>query len=434
MCFLLDDNLELAKVASKREEWYELIKQKNAFICDEKKEVDTSLLAKNDSIERLTKENDLYQQRLKESEEKTGTLQFENDELSIKLEKYERLLKEHESALGDSENFVQQLNEQIADLKNASEKENIGKEVDPEKCVEIKTELVKAEDKVKEYGEKIIRLEKQMHCYESMAVSKTPKSMKSMTTPVLRRNRTPTSPYSPSSKSKVNPQQVIKKLEKLLDETSKTLEKKSATVVTKTNKIQQLEVQIKEYEKKTNMKELLSQKNDLQENICTLKKQIRELSHENEKLKFNFENEEENCASLQHELNIWTKKVEMCEAKLTTVLTDLSTEENKKVELVKSHERILKQLNQKVAELTESATNMQEKIELLKSEKQSLQHTNEDLSNQQHELKEKMTNVEKLLASSTKELETLQKDCNEKHELIQVSFSMGLNFNNPVML
>ena len=90
-----------------------------------------------------------------------------------------------------------------------------------------------------------------------------------------RHNTTPGrggSPYSPASK--VSHQHTIKKLTKLLEDSSKALEKKTALVVTKNNRVTHLEAQVNALEKKQGIKELTAVKSDLQADVTRLETEV----------------------------------------------------------------------------------------------------------------------------------------------------------------
>jgi len=385
-------------MAEQVKEWHTLQQEKNKMLQSNSAEYQSKITDLTEEVQKLEKSIGDKSQVLKETDEQLKTVQFENDELSIKLEKYEGAMKEHQVVLTDNECFIEQLNQEVGRLKEQLKRyedeekikvvENV-KEIPKDESVKLKEDLTKAEGKVQEYGEKIERLEKQMHCYESMQertpVARTPAAkikLQSLSrtpdfnappspfkqTPIKKLNNTPkASPYSPA---KVSHQQTIKKLERLLDETAKALEKKTAMVVTKTNRVQHLESQVTSLEKKTAVKELRAEKTGLENKVSELEEEVVELMKKKEEFKFKLANEEENSASVREELERVTTKCDELEGKLNTVIAEKEFSE-KRHENDMQHNQVL--LNQafekgelsarKISELGEQVNKTSEVIE-----------------------------------------------------------------------
>lgn len=383
MYFFLDEISEKTKIVEQNQEYVSLQQERGKLMQESSQETNSKLKELEKTVATLTKKLEEKSSMYNEADESMKTVQFENDEMTIKLEKYEKAMKDHQTALDENEIFIEQLNKEVATLnaklKKYEDLEQKGvmavKEQPKDESVKLKEDLIKAETKVQKYGEKIERLEKQMHCYEAMqqpptttekmtpanklkiqAGIRTPDS-KMMTpsgataspfkqTPLKKVQNTPNkgSPYSPASK--VSHQQTIKKLTKLLEETSKALEKKTALVVTKNNRVSHLEAQVNALEKKQGIKELTIEKSGLQEKVACLETEISEMTIANKKLEFSLANEEENTASLSDEIESLKVKCEELNEQIAQLVTQNESSEKRHETEMRHHCLLLFKANE----------------------------------------------------------------------------------------
>ena len=121
------------------------------------------------------------------------------------------------------------------------------------------------------------------------------------------------SPYSPGWKTL---QQTVKQLEKLLEESKKEVDKKASVLVTRNNRINQLEAQVNNLEKKNNIKKIVEEKSCLEEQITSLTQQVNvardTLNEKNDLL-----------CTMKKELQVWTDKSESYQSKLKKADSDL---------------------------------------------------------------------------------------------------------------
>ncbi|XP_066925185.1 kinesin-like protein KIF20B isoform X2 [Clytia hemisphaerica] len=438
-----EDNLEVVKMAEKANEWHTLQKEKNETLKKTNTEQQSRIEELENEVKSLEKRLQEKSEMYEEADENLKTVQFENDEISIKLETYKTAMQEHQTALNDNETFIEQLNKEVAELNDklksfensesvaaAAEDEKIVVKEEPKnESVKLKEDLVKAELKVQEYGDKITRLEKQMHCYESAqekptpvksavmklnpSVSKTPDHKMPASpfkqTPVSKIANTPNkgSPYSPASK--VSHQQTIKKLNKLLEETSKALEKKTALVVTKNNRVTQLEAQVSSLEKKTAIKDLKAEKSGLESQVSKLEQENVELSDVKNKLESKLSSEEENTASLNEEIDSLESKIEQLQSDLNQAVKEKEIAGRRHEDEMRHHCVLLNQANEssesssrRIDELGEQVNKADTLIGELRTslEKQQTQLQTEqqkwrsELSQKTLELKEAQTKME----------------------------------------
>ena len=420
MHFISEDHKELIKVASQHEEWYELIKQKNAFITEEKDEIQKKYMEIQTKIEHVLKELENMTRNFQESKEVLQTVQFENEENILKLEKYEFIIREHQAALTDNECFIKELNDQVYDLQKkitsyeeAENKENTNVEVEDFNS-KTKEDLHRAELRVKEYGLKIERLEKQLSCYEntfnSMKAERTLEKYEEKMTPnklVLKSAHTSkkfdsfstNSPLSPITKNKH--QEIIQNLEKRLAEATKALEKKTANLVQKTNKIQQLE--------KETSKELIIELEKLKCDKIELQKQLDELRTKYSEVLISNEELKKNCLVFQSNISNMSEDLIASELKLNTTLEELFVERTKyakSVEDCQSTETELLNVKKELCLIQDKLKDYEMII---------IEHKEKSLM-----LNEKLSDVESLLQSKEKEILKLQDLNEEANILVQV--------------
>lgn len=432
------ENAELVKLASRGEEWFNLAKEKNETLSKENVENATKLKEGDALLTKLKSESEELCTKLKVSEDNCKTIQFENDELSIKLEKYEALYKEHQVVLNENESIIEQLNVQVKSLKEQLSLPNICKEETDVVCkeepvnevVQLKENVETAEGKVKEYSEKVIRLEKQLQCYEAAAELKHPvenksvDALKQFTTPIKKHNSPARSPFSPATK--LNQTNTIKKLEKLLDETSKALEKKTNLVVTKVNRIQQLETKICAYEKKTGMNELIAERDLLKQKVNDVQDECSKYKTVISELQFQLENQKENGFALEDELTTWMKKEEQSQATLNELKNELKIQTEMFDNKIKQQQSLLEEKQNQLTQLKreesdvrgevrsyeDKLSSMENDLNIVKNKLNTLQQNNKELT---ENLQIKNTDLE----NCKNEVNELKMKCDDKESIIE---------------
>ena len=445
---ILAENDELTQTLDQQKDWLQIAKEKIEILQNDLSDASSTYRNQEMELSQCREELKKATEMLHDTKEEYVCLQFEKEEADAKLEKYSKGLKEHQSVLADNENLIEQLNSQVAALKSAlvgqeqtTVKEEFAK-VDKKEEIQLHTELEAAEMKLKEYSQKISCLENRMKASEGLATKDVPPE-----SPVIRNKRgivtaspgvtgclTPDksilgmkqtasakkqydSPYSPSAKS--NQQQTIRNLQRLLDDTTKTLEKKNAMVVSKTNHIQNLESQIKTLESKTLVNELKRSNTDLSNQLVKLNNEI-------DRLKFDLDNQEENIGSLQEQIEQKSDELKNSQTRLDITLQELKSKEDglgivsksKESEIAalrESHQNEVSQLAEMVASLKE-----QHRCELLKVQTTYHSEINEvegkyfDLQQTCDKLKIDIIDLEQCSNESKAQVEALRNDLEKK--------------------
>ena len=458
---------EKTKILEHKQEWAILQQERGKVIQVSSEETQSTLKALKETIASLTNKLEEKSTMLIDTDESLKTIQFENDEMSIKLEKYENAMKDHQTVLEENETFIEQLNQEVATLNEKLktyeeesaehkkktqkvEEDVVMREEPKDESVKLKENLIKAETKVQKYGEKIERLEKQMHRFyqpekmtpagklKMQAGTRTPDVMMKTPaaaspylkqTPLKKIANTPNkgSPYSPASK--VSHQQTIKKLTKLLEETSKALEKKTALVVTKNNRVTHLESQVNALEKKQGIKELTVEKSGLQQQVVCLETEVSEMRVANQKLEFKLANEEENAGSLNEEIEVLTTKCDELNDQLVQLIMQKEASEKRHETEMRHHCLLLLKANEssegsskKIDELGTQVNNAERVIE-------ELRNTLEKVKAEEIKLKTNLVETRSQLTAKTVELKEAQDNIIADKKTIEVrDFSFLYSF------
>lgn len=434
------DSSELVKIAEQTKEWYSLQLEKNKLLESTNASLQERITELENSVKVAEKNLSEKKVSLKETEEMYTTAQFENDELSIKLEKYESVIKEHQTALTDNESFIEQLNAEVMELKSKlkeyEEKDEIPQKVlvvseDKDESVKLKEDLEKAETKVKEYGEKIERLEKQVQCFDGLQDRTPAGKLKSMSkqgtdfplspfkgqTPVKNLNLTPKgSPYSPMGKGNA---QTIKNLQKLLEETSKALEKKTSLVVQKTNRVQLLESQVVSLEKKTGVKEMRAQTTELQSKIASLEIELNTAGQKKIEFEFKLVNQEENALVMKSEIEDLNKKCGDLEKKLSCALTENEFSEKRHKNEMRHHCVLLNQATEKSETSSKKIDELGHQVDNAEKMIEELTKTLDFVKSEEFKGKEEIVNLRSQLALKTEELKVVELKLTESSSTVE---------------
>ena len=137
--------------------------------------LENALEEANEKLNELSKKYEDLAQQNKLSKKRESLLQFENEEYTTKLERLEKTVKELQEALKDSEEIIDELNQQVNQVKsnkNFFDDEKVINQFNEDVMNEtkdneqrIKEDLQIAENKIDEYSQKIMRLESQLKCY-----------------------------------------------------------------------------------------------------------------------------------------------------------------------------------------------------------------------------------------------------------------------------
>nr|XP_047128892.1 kinesin-like protein KIF20B isoform X3 [Hydra vulgaris] len=414
---LEEDHKELLKVASNHEEWYELIKQKNVFLTEEKDEIQRKYSELDEKYKSTLKELEHTAKNYQESVEAFQTAQFENEENCLKIEKLESVTSEYQESFKAKDSIIKELNEKLYELKEKIsfyEEKDCKENINTQEIESLLTSKENLEIKIKDYEVKIEELEKKLSSYENNCSMKPEKDTllhegnMTPSKPVIKSLHTQkkfdnfSSPLSPMMK--VKQVEIIQNLEKRLADTTKALEKKTASLVCKNNKIQQLE--------KECSKELLVEHDKIKKENAEMHTKLDELNKEytnlilsNELLKKSCTDFEYNATSLHQELielktnlksaeeellvvqNKYAKSVEYCqsiEAELLNVKEGLLIIQDK----LKNCEMDSAENNEKSIMLNEKLLNSESLLKSKEREVMNLQEINEETKRLVKELKE----------------------------------------------
>ena len=173
--FISAEIQEVKKSSTNQQEFKEIAQEKNKHLKAEKTVLENALEEANEKLNELSKKYEDLAQQNKLSKKRESLLQFENEEYTTKLERLESTVKELQEALKDSEEIIDELNQQVNQVKSNKkyfEAEKLTNQFNEDVMNEtkdneqkIKEDLQIAESKIDEYSQKIMRLENQLKCY-----------------------------------------------------------------------------------------------------------------------------------------------------------------------------------------------------------------------------------------------------------------------------
>ncbi|XP_065676955.1 kinesin-like protein KIF20B isoform X2 [Hydra vulgaris] len=410
---LEEDHKELLKVASNHEEWYELIKQKNVFLTEEKDEIQRKYSELDEKYKSTLKELEHTAKNYQESVEAFQTAQFENEENCLKIEKLESVTSEYQESFKAKDSIIKELNEKLYELKEKIsfyEEKDCKENINTQEIESLLTSKENLEIKIKDYEVKIEELEKKLSSYENNCSMKPEKDTllhegnMTPSKPVIKSLHTQkkfdnfSSPLSPMMK--VKQVEIIQNLEKRLADTTKALEKKTASLVCKNNKIQQLE--------KECSKELLVEHDKIKKENAEMHTKLDELNKEytnlilsNELLKKSCTDFEYNATSLHQELIELKTNLKSAEEELLVVQNKYA----KSVEYCQSIE----------AELL----NVKEGLLIIQDKLKNCEMDSAENNEKSIMLNEKLLNSESLLKSKEREVMNLQEINEETKRLVK---------------
>ena len=105
------------KIIEQNKEWASLQQERGKVMQSSSEATLTKIKEFEKEVASLTKKLEEKSAVFLETDDLLKTVQFENDEVSIKVEKYENIMKDHQTVLAENETFIEQLNKEVSELE-----------------------------------------------------------------------------------------------------------------------------------------------------------------------------------------------------------------------------------------------------------------------------------------------------------------------------